>query len=334
MLAISTAPSSRSSNVNARSRGAIRRSSRNRRRRSSAPICAAVSPLRRRRLPRSVGYTNAGTVEFLLDEEGKFYFLEMNTRLQVEHPVTEVVTGIDLVEWQIRIARGERLTIDPAARADAPRPCHRVPHLRRGPDSRLHAIARPDHALRPPDGPGIRDDGRVEAGDEVPVYYDALISKLVAGGGPPAGGGEDAPGACRIRRPRHRTTVPFFRWLLEQPVFLDAAFHTGFLDTLLQQRRGTSFFARNRRCGRSLCRRGNPRVADRPAVEPAPSPAIRVDASRGGGQPDYFDDLAGRDAAPGGRGRRGSKALRGDRDRAGRGTPAGRAAARGRPVAR
>jgi len=189
----------------------------------------------------SAGYTNAGTVEFLLDG-GKFYFLEMNTRLQVEHPVSEAVTGLDLVEWQIRIARGERLTID-AARALTPRG-HAIECRIYAEDPDTGFMPSPGRitALRPPDGPGIRDDSGFEAGDEVPVYYDALISKLVASG-------VDRPQAvARMRRALAeydirgiRTTVPFFRWLLDQPVFLDAAFHTEFLDTLLQQRRGTSF---------------------------------------------------------------------------------------------
>jgi acetyl/propionyl-CoA carboxylase alpha subunit len=93
------------------------------------------------------GYTNAGTIEFLLDEDGSFYFLEMNTRLQVEHPVTEMVTSLDLVHWQIRIARGERLTIDPDARAHAARARHRMPHLRGGPGRGFM----PSPGLRPRD---------------------------------------------------------------------------------------------------------------------------------------------------------------------------------------
>jgi len=190
----------------------------------------------------SVGYTNAGTMEFLLDAAGRFYFLEMNTRLQVEHPVTEMVTGVDLVEWQIRIARGEPLTIDPA-QALTPRG-HAIECRVYAEDPDSGFLPSPGRItdVRPPSGPGIRDDSGVEAGDEVPVYYDALISKLVAWGS------SRQQAVSRMRRAVAeydvrgiRTTVPFFRWLLDQPVFRDATFDTEFLDTLLQQRRGKSF---------------------------------------------------------------------------------------------
>jgi acetyl-CoA carboxylase biotin carboxylase subunit len=207
-----------------------------------------VSPELRARLAvagaavaRGAQYTNAGTVEFLLDE-GRFYFLEMNTRLQVEHPITEMVTGVDLVQWQIRIARGERLTVDPAE-ALVPRG-HAIECRVYAEDPDAGFLPSPGRiaSLRAPGGPGIRDDSGADAGAEVPIHYDALISKLVAHG-------PDRPEAiARMRRALReyevtgiRTTLPFFRWMLEQPEFIDAQIDAGYLDALLHRRAGQPF---------------------------------------------------------------------------------------------
>ena len=191
---------------------------------------------------RSVGYAGAGTIEFLLDEDGRFFFLEMNTRLQVEHPITEMVTGIDLVQWQIRIARGERLDLDPAAMT-TPRG-HAIDCRVYAEDPDAGFLPSPGRitSLRTPAGPWIRDDSGAEPGTDVSVFYDPLISKLSAWG-------VDRPQAlARMKRALAeyevlgiRTTVPFFRWFLRQPSFEAGAFHTGTLDELLQQRRGESF---------------------------------------------------------------------------------------------
>jgi acetyl-CoA carboxylase biotin carboxylase subunit len=191
---------------------------------------------------RTVGYTNAGTIEFLLEEDGRFYFLEMNTRLQVEHPITEMVTGVDLVRWQIRIARGERLDLDPLALL---RPKGHAIECRiyaEDPDNNfLPSPGRIGH-LRAPAGPGMRDDSGAAAGLDVPIFYDPMISKLVAWA-------EDRPQAiARMRRALDeylitgiRTTIPFFRWLLTQPAFESGAFDTTYLDGVLAARNGRPF---------------------------------------------------------------------------------------------
>jgi len=193
---------------------------------------------------RSVGYTNAGTIEFLLDEDGRFYFLEMNTRLQLEHPVTELVTGVDLVQWQIAIARGERLDVDPRQLLTPRGHAIECRVYAEDPDAGFMPSPGRITGVRRADGPGIRDDSGVESGGEVPIYYDAMISKLIAWG-------EDRPRAiARMRRALDeydirgiRTTVPFFRWMVRQPEFSSAQFHTAYLDELLHRRAGQAFSA-------------------------------------------------------------------------------------------
>ena len=145
----------------------------------------AVSPELRRamgetavRVASAAGYVNAGTCEFLLDADGKFYFLEMNTRLQVEHPVTELVTDIDLVQWQIRIAAGEKLPfsqeqIEPRGWAIECRITSEDPANGFLPSTGVIQY------LRVPSGPGVRWDGGIEAGSEVGLHYDPMLAKLI-----------------------------------------------------------------------------------------------------------------------------------------------------------
>ena len=209
----------------------------------------AVSPALRAQMTSSaaavaktVGYTNAGTIEFLLDEDGRFYFLEMNTRLQVEHPITEMVTGLDLVRWQIRIARGERLDIDPARLLQPHGHAIECRIYAEDPDNNFLPSPGRIHQLRVPAGPGIRDDSGATAGLDVPIFYDPMISKLVAWA-------EDRPLAvARMRRALReylvtgiKTTLPFFTWLLAQPEFVEGRFHTTYLDEVLKARNGESF---------------------------------------------------------------------------------------------
>jgi acetyl-CoA carboxylase biotin carboxylase subunit len=213
-----------------------------------SPSVAVSADLRRRlaaaaaAVARAAGYTNAGTIEFLLDADGSFYFLEMNTRLQVEHPVTEMVTSLDLVHWQIRIARGERLTIDPERALTPQGHAIECRIYAEDPDQGFMPSPGLVRGIRPASGPGIRDDGGVLPGYAVPVYYDSLIAKLIAWA-------ENRDGAItRMTRALEeyevlgiRTTIPFFLWLMREPDFQAARFDTTYLDRLLSARQGESF---------------------------------------------------------------------------------------------
>lgn len=194
------------------------------------------------RVAQSCAYTGAGTVEFLVDADRNYYFLEMNTRLQVEHPVTEMITGLDLVELQIRIARGEPL---PFAQDDLRINGHAL-ELRVYAEDPLNNFLPSVGKLtryRPPAGPGIRvDDGYAE-GMDVPIYYDPMLAKLVVHGNSRAEAIQRMKEAiAQYEIEGAATTLPFGRFVMDHPAFVSAEFDTNFVkeyftpDRLLESR--------------------------------------------------------------------------------------------------
>lgn len=182
---------------------------------------------------QSAGYTNAGTVEFLVDEQRNFYFLEMNTRLQVEHPVTELVTGLDLVHLQFRIASGEKL---PFRQEDIQLRGHAVECriYAEDPDNNFFPSPGKIARLLRPSGPGIREDSGVYEGWTVPLDYDPMLSKLIAYAP------DRASALARMRRALDeyfiggiKSNLSLFRRIFEHPDFQAARIDTGFLDRLL-----------------------------------------------------------------------------------------------------
>jgi acetyl-CoA carboxylase, biotin carboxylase subunit len=188
------------------------------------------------RVARAAGYTNAGTVEFLVDQSKNFYFLEMNTRLQVEHPVTELITGLDLVHLQIRIAAGERL---PFGQQDIQLRGHAIECriYAEDPDNNYFPSPGKITLLLSPSGPGIRRDSGMYEGWTVPVDYDPLLAKLI-------GYGTDRTQAIsRLTRALHeyfvggiKTNISLFRRILTDTDFQAGNLDTGYLDRLLRSK--------------------------------------------------------------------------------------------------
>jgi len=181
------------------------------------------------KLAVACGYRNAGTIEFLVDSEGRYYFLEMNTRLQVEHPVTEMVTGIDLVKEQIRVGSGEPLGfqqsgIHPRGSAIECRV------YAEDPENQFFPSPGKISYLRAPGGPGVRDDSGIYEGWTVPIFYDSLLSKLVTWG---IHRDEAIQRMRRALSEYHvagiKTTIPFFQSLLRHNEFLAGNLSTDFL---------------------------------------------------------------------------------------------------------
>jgi acetyl-CoA carboxylase, biotin carboxylase subunit len=207
-----------------------------------SPLVAAHPEMRRAmgeaavKAARAAGYYNAGTVEFLVDEQRNFYFLEMNTRLQVEHPVTEMVTGLDLVEWQLRIAAGHRLTLrqDEVAWRGWAVECRVYAE-----DPEQNFFPSPGTITRwaAPAGPGVRLDSGAYCGWNVPTEYDPMLAKLAAWG-------ESRDQAIRrlhtaigeFEIAGIRTNLSFFEQVLADEEFQAGRIHTGFIPEYLARR--------------------------------------------------------------------------------------------------
>src|SRR5207248_4217311 len=185
------------------------------------------------RAAKAAEYCNAGTVEFLVDRDKNFYFLEMNTRLQVEHPVTELITGLDLVDLQIRIAAGQKL---PFTQQDVHIRGHAIECRIYAEDPANNYFPSPGKItmLLSPEGPGVRLDSGVYEGWTVPIDYDPLLAKLI-------GYGKDRPQAIsRLFRALQecfvggiKTNIDLFRQIMVDEEFISGKIDTGYLDRLL-----------------------------------------------------------------------------------------------------
>src|SRR5688572_20053039 len=183
------------------------------------------------RAAKAVGYVNAGTIEFIVGSDGRFYFMEMNTRLQVEHPVTEAVTGLDLVEWQLRVASGERLPLEQAAIRQRG---HAIEARIYSEDPRrgfLPSVGRVRRFAHPPGSDDWRIDTGIGDGDTISVHYDPMIAKVIACG-------KDRDEAlATLRKNLDRTAVfgvannlPLLRAVAAHPAFAAGGVDTGFVD--------------------------------------------------------------------------------------------------------
>jgi len=184
---------------------------------------------------KAIGYQSAGTVEFLLDPSGKFFFMEMNTRIQVEHPVTEMVCGHDLLKEQIRVAAGEKLSI----RRDLVKPVgHSIECRVNAEDPERDFMPTPGKLtfLHLPGGPGVRVDSHIFADYVIPPYYDSLIAKVISWGQ------NRAEAIVRMKRALEefytegiKTTVPFHLKVLDDPEFIAGNLHTGFIPEMAER---------------------------------------------------------------------------------------------------